>query len=169
MQRNSLEGFLESGYTRTSGIAASGHGEIGVLEAIITEDIIGFRNDKEEIVLPMGGIDGQTMNSAGQMTKVYIQPFNLRVRLNQEHTGLRDEQLKTFPNPTNQYLTVHLNGQQEFEALQLYSMTGQVVKTIGGLSTNHAELDLSQLPNGIYILQVKTTDGILNRKIEVLH
>ena len=58
MQHNDFEGFLEAGYTRTSGISASGHGEIGKLQAIITDDLIGIRPDSDEISIVIGGIDG---------------------------------------------------------------------------------------------------------------
>mgnify|MGYP002065336567 CR=1 FL=1 len=66
-------------------------------------------------------------------------------------------------------VVVHLNGAQEFEQITLYSLTGQMMKNIAGLRTNHWDLDVSQLPNGIYVLQVATPTGVVNRKIEIVH
>ena len=170
MQHNDFGGFLEAGYTRTSGISASGHGEIGQLQAIITDDLIGIRPDSDEIAIEIGGIDGSVMNSAGQMSAAYIQPYTLRVRLkNDEPEQLNEDQLLTYPNPTKDYLSVHLNGGRNFQHVAVYSLTGQLVQSVRGVETNHAEINLNNLPNGIYILEVATQDGLINKKVQVLH
>lgn len=173
MEHNDMQGYLEAGYTRTSGLTASGHGEIGQL-SVVVEDIIGVRTDEEELLLTLGGGDGAGMNGQGQTGRIRVQPYNLRIKLNDdtdevETSVLLEEQLKTMPNPASQFLTVHLNGQQEFEQLTLYSLTGQAVQHLDGLRTNHWDLDVSRLPNGIYVLQVATPNGVINRKIEVVH
>lgn len=172
MDHNDNSGFFEAGYTRTSGLVASGHGELGQLRVIV-DDIAGIRSDEEEIILHFGGDAGTSLNELGQYSGVKVQPFELRVKLNQaeveEFAELKDDQLKAFPNPTNQYLTVHLNGQQEIEVLTLTSLTGQVVRHQEGMRTNRTTLDLSQLTSGIYILTVANENGVINRKIEVMH
>ena len=110
------------------------------------------------------------MNSAGQVSAAYIEPITLRVRLkNDEQEALHEDQLMAYPNPARDFLTVHLNGGRDFQQVSLYSITGQVVKSIGGLETNHAEMNLNDLPNGIYILEVATEDGLINKKVQVLH
>lgn len=171
MDHNDLSGRFEAGYTRTSGLVASGHGELGTL-GIVIEDLQGFRTDEEEIILEFGGQTGSSLDQTGNYNSVYVRPFQIRLILNQEDNAetneLRDELLKTYPNPTNQYLSVHLNGQQEFEQITLRSLTGQVVQYQNNLRTNHTTLDVSKLTSGIYILSVANEKGVLNRKIEVV-
>jgi len=170
MDHNNLNGLFEAGYTRTSGLVASGHGELGTL-GVIVDDIIGFRSDEEEMLLQFGGDAGVSMDKNGQYSAVRVRPFQLRVKLASEEaetSAWNDDQLKTFPNPSGDYVTVHLNGQQEFEQLTLSTLMGQVVQHQSGLRTNQTTLDVSQLPTGIYILSVAGEKGMLNRKIEVM-
>ena len=170
MDHNNFEGQFEAGYTRTSGLRANGYGELGTLDLII-EDINGFRPDQDELLLTIGGGVGSAMNSQGQMQAVRVRGYELPVRFKEEAAAgavvFAPEQLKVAPNPTSDLLTVHLNGQQEFEQLVLRTLTGQVVKNYEGLRTNDFTLSLKGLPAGIYVLSVANGDGVINRKVEV--
>lgn len=172
MDHNNLEGSFEAGYTRTSGLVANGHGQIGTLEVIV-DDIAGFRSDEEEYILQFGGDAGASLNALGQYSAVQVRPFQVTVRLADEDedisTELREELVKTYPNPSNQYLTVHLNGQQDIDELILTTLTGQTVQYHQGVGTNRTILDVSQLPAGMYILSVVNENGRVNRKIQVTH
>jgi hypothetical protein len=171
MDHNNFSGHFEAGYTRTSGLVASGHGELGTL-GIVIDDIAGFRTDEEEIILEFGGETGSSLDQFGEYNSVYVRPFQVRVRLNDDEDTLvdelREDLLKTYPNPTSEYLNVHLNGQQEFEQLTLRTMTGQVVHHQESSGINHATLNVSRLTPGIYILSVTSEKGVINRKIEIL-
>ncbi|MEZ4985505.1 MAG: T9SS type A sorting domain-containing protein [Saprospiraceae bacterium] len=171
MEHNDLESRFDAGYTRTSGLVASGHGKLGKL-GIVIDDFAGIRSDADEFILNIGGGEGASLDKFGQYNAIPVRPFELRVQLNEEteEVSLWDEDLlKTFPNPTADYLTVHLNGQQAFESVTLTNLSGQVVQRMGGLKTHHTVLDMSQLPNGVYILTVAGEKGVINRKIQVLH
>jgi hypothetical protein len=169
MDHNDLSGQYEAGYTRTSRRVTSGHGEIGKLNVIV-DDIIGFRPDQEELIIPLGGGKGSALNAQGQLVNVPVNPIELRVRLKQEDqvaSTLRQEDLKVGPVPTRDLLRVHLNGQQDIEQITLRNLSGQVVlqKIVG---SNQDNLDLRNLTPGMYILSVSNEKGVLNRKIEVI-
>ncbi|MEL6972797.1 MAG: Ig-like domain-containing protein [Bacteroidota bacterium] len=173
MDHNNMEGLFEAGYTRTSGLVANGHGKIGTLEVIV-DDIAGIRSDADEIRLQFGGdAAGTSLNALGQYSGIRVRPFELRVRLADEDTeaeaALTEELVKTFPNPANNQITVHLNGGQEIDELTLTTLTGQTVQYQSGLKTNRTMLDVSQLPAGMYILGVANENGRVNRKIQILH
>ncbi|MEQ8706076.1 MAG: cadherin-like domain-containing protein [Phaeodactylibacter sp.] len=80
-----------------------------------------------------------------------------------------DETLRVFPNPTRDILNVAFGQAVEGRvALRLVTLQGQVLaqqafnEVSGALSLN-----VSQLPKGIYLLNVQTQKGIVSRKIAV--
>jgi Secretion system C-terminal sorting domain len=68
------------------------------------------------------------------------------------------EKIKVFPNPTNQILNIENEGR--FDRLQLVNAYGQIVLN----QTEKSVLNVSQLPNGFYFLQV--FEGQILRGIE---
>lgn len=178
-------GVLESAMTRTNGEPISGFGRIATLDAVIVEDIFGITvqdgevEEDEEMTVTLGGGEGATvMNGAGHLDAVTVNPFDVTIRRQAptevadftplEATNYLDGKLVAYPNPTSGNLTVHLNGQQRFSALQLTDLTGRVLLSEQGLDTNHRELRLGSFPNGVYTLTLTTEDGVVNRKVEVV-
>lgn len=170
MSRNHLNGLAEAGFTRTSGKAASGKGVIGKVQLIIEDDIIGFRIGDEELTVNVGGGIATAMNGLGQRFGVNIGGATIHIVFDEEQKNqpLREEQLKVYPNPTQSMLNVHLNGGQEFERVVVYNLTGQEVFDSGAVLTNHMELNMSNLTEGVYILSVLGKNGLINKKIEVI-
>ena len=178
MQRNNLQDFAEMAYTRTSGDPISGIGPVARL-TIGVEDVIPTREQWEaptEVMI--GGGVATVINSSGDLSAVRVNPVTLLINPPQEegvNEGIEDRaayldrKLLAFPNPTRDRLTVHLNGQQEFEQLIITDMSGRELIRQSGLLTNHREISLAQLPNGVYTLTVVTADGLINRLIKVAH
>jgi YD repeat-containing protein len=181
------EGTINTALTRTSSEGISGFGKIGTLGVVIVEDVFGFRGEYEGPISETAGDitttissgdNGQAMNAAGHLNAVRVNPYQLTIKKRPatevgefdpvEANAYLDGKLLAYPNPTDGQLTVHLNGQQQFSALQLIDLTGRVVRSEQGLNTNHRELSLVDLANGIYTLTITTEDGVVNRKIEVM-
>ena len=67
--------------------------------------------------------------------------------------------LKVFPNPTSNILNIELDSQINY--IKMFDLSGRLVKEM-----NRINIDISELRNGIYILQVKTKDGkVFNTKV----
>jgi hypothetical protein len=62
-----------------------------------------------------------------------------------------------FPNPATEIITVKSN--EDIEIITILSLEGRNVK-----STTSATIDVSDLSNGIYLMQVKTTEGKMGIK-----
>jgi hypothetical protein len=62
-----------------------------------------------------------------------------------------------FPNPATEIITVKSN--ESIENIEVFSMEGRNVK-----STTASSMDISNLSNGIYLLQVKTSEGKIGTK-----
>ncbi|MGB3547169.1 MAG: Ig-like domain-containing protein [Saprospiraceae bacterium] len=175
-------GRLDLAMTRTSGVPASGFGQVGTM-AVIVEDLAGFRPTfegevAEPVVTTIGGGDLATaMDGNGNTTALRVRPFDLTIRqtpiateeaIGTEIDAYLDDKLITFPNPASDRLTVHLNGRREFSAYQLTDLMGRTLLRADGLRTNHVDLNLQRMPIGIYTLTVMTDEGRVNRKIEIL-
>ncbi|MEM1215501.1 MAG: Ig-like domain-containing protein [Bacteroidota bacterium] len=170
MDHNNGAGLFEAGYTRTSGLVSSGHGQVAEL-GIVIDDLIGVRTDEPELLLSFGGGAGASLDQYGNYNAIPVQPFQMRVRLQSDEEAaerpLTDDLLIVSPNPASDRVDVHLNGQQEFEQLVLRSLTGQVLLVRDDLRTNHQALNVGHLPAGIYVLSVSNEKGTLNRKVQI--
>lgn len=69
-----------------------------------------------------------------------------------------DAQFKMYPNPTNSI--VNIESKLQIEKTELFSLLGQKM-----LETNEKNVDVSQLPEGTYIIKVTSERGVLNKKL----
>ena len=170
MSKNNQNGLLESGFTRTNGIAADGYGRIGKVGFVITDDFDGFRPGAESLSFEVGGGVATVMNSAGMMYGANIQSVTIHiVPPPEEKTGLDPDQLKLYPNPTNLgFINVHLNGGLEFERVLIHDLTGRQVFDTGNVLARRMQLPVRQLNSGLYFLSVYTQEGVINKKFEVI-
>lgn len=67
------------------------------------------------------------------------------------------EELRIFPNPTNGVVRLEGTLADELRDIRLYNFTGQLMLRRNGRS----DLNLENLPAGIYVLQGRDTDGRL--------
>ena len=71
-----------------------------------------------------------------------------------------DISMSVYPNPANNYLTVKVAGEQKpMASLQLVDITGRVVSEVKDVDAYTASVNVAELVNGIYTLNVKLTDG----------
>lgn len=84
-------------------------------------------------------------------------------KLTEVSVGLEDEadtELYLYPNPTNNILNIQTDA--TIEVITIYNLQGQNMMNI---TSNNNQLDLSNLSEGAYILQINTTEGIVRRTI----
>ena len=75
-------------------------------------------------------------------------------------TNFSKENLVIYPNPVVNKLNIYVPD-SVVEKVMIFNVSGQLVKTING---NVGSVDLSSLNSGLYLVQVKTKNGILNKK-----
>lgn len=172
MNQDAAPGVLHSGYTRTSGVAASGFGPIGQVEFIVIDDFNGIRINNNQIQVsfnPMGEMNGAGQVSASNSsTLTFILNLDGDEEEENELTFIDEDQLKVYPNPTRDQLNVHLNGLgNEVERVVVYSVTGQEVYNSGAIQTKRIELNVSDFATGMYVLKAFTNGGVINKKFEI--
>lgn len=76
--------------------------------------------------------------------------------------------LSIFPNPTNGFIQIQ-SGDDSILSVNLYDNSGKAVTfATSGNGGSHLNIDLSQQPEGVYFVEVKTEKGTLIRKIQVV-
>ena len=72
---------------------------------------------------------------------------------------------KIYPNPATNYLVISNTNNSNPYSLCIYSITGQQVYK-NTLSKQIEQADISTLPAGIYLYQIKTDSGVVSGKFE---
>lgn len=74
--------------------------------------------------------------------------------------------VQVYPNPVKDVLNVKSNPDEKVLSIKIINASGQIVinKTV---STDKTATDVSDLASGYYIVQIKTSKGIVNKKILV--
>ena len=79
----------------------------------------------------------------------------------------KQSEIAVYPNPATEQLFVHWKNQTDYH-INLLNGKGQSVYTQSAVSGTTA-LDLSSLPNGIYLLKLENADIVKTTLIEVIH
>jgi hypothetical protein len=70
--------------------------------------------------------------------------------------------MKVYPNPTQDFITIEKNTNDEILALTLLDYSGKIIKRF---DSNYTTLQLTDLSKGIYLLQISSTKGNFCEKI----
>lgn len=79
---------------------------------------------------------------------------------------------KVYPNPASEILTISLSSKQNVEcSFQLFDLQGKQIDESIQMKSNETsiEIDVKNLPEGLYILSVITKEGVYNQKVSVVH
>lgn len=69
---------------------------------------------------------------------------------------------QVFPNPTQDYLQIQLENTSTAQG-RLYDLTGRNLQSF--TFAQNTRLDLTSLPSGVYLLEVRTGEGVATRRI----
>jgi hypothetical protein len=79
-----------------------------------------------------------------------------------EEISMEEDNLLVYPNPANSTLFIASNDLKQIEA---YNMTGELVST----EFNTNRMEVSNLPNGLYVFRLTTSSGKTNKTILIQH
>ncbi len=71
------------------------------------------------------------------------------------------DQISVSPNPANNYITLDIPNNPSNFTSQLYDITGKQVMQ----KYNEKTMDISKIKSGVYILRVKTDNGVVSKRI----
>ena len=86
--------------------------------------------------------------------------------LSVENESINENQIKVYPNPSRDGLVnIKLNGNIAVKSIQLFDMLGRAIRT-EEMDTNEKSLNLSTLPQGVYLLSFQTeNNGSVTKRI----
>lgn len=111
------------------------------------------------------GLNGQDL-TPGNFLELNPDPEFCSMITSLEDVNVQQSGLRIFPNPIESHLTVTVDS-QKIERIALYNSIGQTVNMVGQNKVNASvsQLELSDLPSGIYLLHVKTDSGIFVERV----
>jgi hypothetical protein len=77
--------------------------------------------------------------------------------------NLDDFEINIYPNPTNGQLNIDLG--ESVDYLFVANMGGQVLDVRKDLNSGVQILDISHLPDGVYLIQIVKNKQVINRRI----
>jgi endo-1,4-beta-xylanase len=93
------------------------------------------------------------------MKITYKQPFTAGLGVSE----FKNDKVLIYPNPTNSFFTVE-SSKSTFMKVKLINMNGQVVKELASKGQN-LQVDVNNLPTGIYMIQVVNQNGTSNQRL----
>ncbi|UKN02998.1 T9SS type A sorting domain-containing protein [Paracrocinitomix mangrovi] len=72
-------------------------------------------------------------------------------------------EVKMYPNPTNGLLNIELG--EDIDMLFVTTLNGKVLMLEQNILSGIKQIDLSELPTGVYMIQIVKDDRVLNRRI----
>ncbi len=87
---------------------------------------------------------------------------------------VNDDMIALYPNPTNGVFTLTFGLKEKGDVkIDILDMSGKIVKSVtkrsGDQQHFETQIDLSDQTNGVYICRVQTTNGVISRKITLVH
>ena len=71
-----------------------------------------------------------------------------------------------YPNPTIEDVSIAItDASVEVSSVSLFDLKGQMIMSESSVQ-NNLTLSLNKLPKGMYVLQVQTTAGLINQRIQ---
>lgn len=79
-----------------------------------------------------------------------------------EELSMEEDNLLVYPNPANSTLYISSN---DLKQIEVYNMTGELVST----EFNTNRMEVSNLPNGLYVFRLTTSTGKTNKTVLIQH
>ena len=122
-----------------------------------------LQEGKYDITLWIDSYNGIPFNDSIKKLSSHTTHFSVAKKNAIENVS-ETNSLKVFPNPASEQLNVTCG--EEMQSLALFNPTGQRVRQMESCVTE-AQIPLSGLPSGLYLLKVETAGGIAVRKVVV--
>jgi len=161
-----LDGKVESAAVRKNHTGVNGDG-IACSASFVMEDVLAGKTDDVSLELNFEKVtlirnDGSEIiiNTTGDAKDVVFSSIKQPI--------LSTEHLNLYPNPAKDHINIELFDVQA-ESYELINSVGTIVK-IGQnpLNTNNINLNVNDLPTGIYLLRIQAETGILQKRIVIV-
>jgi len=105
---------------------------------------------------------GPNCSSYYYIDEICVSEDSLECELNDGTHSISEDQVVIFPNPAS--TTIYFNHGEKLSGILINSM-GQVVK----IFNEEPDVDVSHIPNGIYVFEIKIKGKIIRKKQIIIH
>ena len=152
------DGLIEIAITRKTGDTPIGAGSIGNFIVII-DDIEGFSGDQTIDIQKVQAVD-----NAGNLLAVHTPKTVLSALTDTDNpTDGKDIDITVYPNPATDLISITYPIQSTVQQIDIRSFSGRLIQSIE--PADMANIDISGLANGVYILEVQTSATTVYRKL----
>lgn len=150
------ENRIDVGLTRINQVAINGNGELAVVSVVMQDDITGKTDIFAEVEFDFDNIkmidaNGFELPVNKQDTTIIIQDPVAVEEINAQSP------VQVYPNPANSKLFIESS--LDIEQITLYNSTGKIVHTQAGQQVYASAIDVSHLPAGVYLINIKDKQG----------
>lgn len=166
-------GRIDIGMTRIDGQAMTGYGQLGRVFITIEDDILyhspeGSRNGAGiEVVFNITNV--LLITREGE--EIEVTPIQTTTLVNEAPLSVIDQDLlahlQVQPNPASNILFVTTTNNVNLKTLQLYTTTGQLVRTIVPESSL-TSITTADLEQGTYLLKAQSDTGFAVKRIVII-
>ena len=158
-------GKLEAGVVRSNGKGANGHGQVGIVRAVVEDDLSGFRGD-EKATLKFHFNNAMMMGANGQLIKLKVKDLEIPLVLGKKTDVLKNEDLLMYPNPASDMVNFYINGINKIDYVRIMDAAGREITRLNHVDAKSASVPVSDL-QGFYIAEIMTEKGRIVKKLEI--
>jgi hypothetical protein len=159
--------LLDGAIARLDTKYKSGYGIIGKFEGIIVKDIGGFHLKGDYYDIPISVAANQVVDHQGNSFTLPAVNTKLRVKIGKT-SKYASSGVRVYPNPAQDMVTINTLDDSDIQAIQMFSISGNILKQVDQVNSASLNMDISSLPSGMYILKTLTTNGVHSVKLKVI-
>jgi hypothetical protein len=149
---------MDAAITKTDQVNVSGFGKIGILNFTMKDDISG----KQLLsIMNLGFSDVKVIDRNENQKSVFYEGSSIVVKgISTGISSIESHEVKIFPNPTSGYVFLQ-TGTKVIERVNIYDVSGsmQFSRKVDIATSQNYELNISNLPNGVYLLETLGENG----------
>jgi hypothetical protein len=178
MYKQPKEGKIHAAFTRTSSIVedevegikppgVSGNGIIGQIVFIVEDEVEGIKSSDDFITRRISTNGIQMEDADGERYQLPDTYIDVKVRKNSNAPNPTSDKLIVFPNPATENVLLHFNGRNEIKGYKVYNQMGELIIVNNEVNAQATSINVQNLPLGMYVVKVVTTQGTITKKILV--
>jgi hypothetical protein len=162
-----VSGTVDAAIVRSRDRGASGHGEVGKIRAIVVDDVVGV-HEGDKPVVRFKLKDAVLETSKGRFMKVKGSEIVIPLESGSSNAPVKETDLVLYPNPTSDFAEFYLNGSNKIQSVRILDMRGRDIKRLSNVNGKQTRIDMSDVPNGLYMAEVMTENGRVVKKLQVI-
>ncbi len=164
----SAQGRIETAVGRTDQQPITGNGRIGTVCFTIRDDILRA-TQPDTVVMPIGISGVRFVDEKGNEMPTDIRDGCLTIIEVLDAVKVIDNNnnIDLYPNPTTGWVKIR-GLEAGLQKITVRTITGQVLLSKIVQGESNLELNLSKLPEAVYLVSIETSDKIINKKLLIV-